>query len=85
MLTIDKTGLITMEMIDIERYIFGFNEEIYNEQTNISSEEEKVPEVKIEYNTTDIDFDKLISEETNDKIKNMHIYFKKMLMHLIKK
>lgn len=76
MLTIDKTGLITMEMIDIERYIFGFNEEIYNEQTNISSEEEKVPEVKIEYNTTDIDFDKLISEETNDKIKNMHVYFK---------
>ena len=76
MLTIDKTGLITMEMIDIERYIFGFNEEIYNEQTNISSEEEKIPEVKIEYNTTDIDFDKLISDETDNKIKNMHIYFK---------
>lgn len=76
MLTIDKTGLITMEMIDIERYIFGFNEEIYNEQTNISSEEEKLPEVKIEYNTTDIDFDKLISDETDNKIKNMHIYFK---------
>lgn len=76
MLTIDKTGLITMEMIDIERYIFGFNEEIYNEQTNVNNEEEKLPEVKIEYNTTDIDFDKLISEETNDKIKNMHVYFK---------
>ena len=76
MLTIDKTGLFTMEMIDIERYIFGFNEEIYSEQINMNNEEEKVPEVKIEYNTTDIDFDKLISEETNDKIKNMHVYFK---------
>lgn len=76
MLTIDKTGLFTMEMIDIERYIFGFNEEIYSEQINVNNEEEKVPEVKIEYNTTDIDFDKLINNETNDKIKSMHVYFK---------
>ena len=76
MLTIDKTGLFTMEMIDIERYIFGFNEEIYSEQINMNNEEEKVPEVKIEYNTTDIDFDKLINDETDDKIKSMHVYFK---------
>ena len=76
MLTIDKTGLFTMEMIDIERYIFGFNEEIYSEQINVNNEEEKVPEVKIEYNTTDIDFDKLINNETDDKIKSMHVYFK---------
>lgn len=76
MLTIDKTGLFTMEMIDIERYIFGFNEEIYSEQINANNEEEKVPEVKIEYNTTDIDFDKLINDETDDKIKSMHVYFK---------
>ena len=65
-----------MEMIDIERYIFGFNEEIYSEQINVNNEEEKVPEVKIEYNTTDIDFDKLINDETDDKIKSMHVYFK---------
>lgn len=77
MLTIDKTGLFTMEMIDIERYIFGFNEEIYSEQINVNNEEEKVPEAKIEYNTTDIDFDKLINDETDDKIKSMHVYFKK--------
>lgn len=76
MLTIDKTGLFTMEMIDIERYIFGFNEEIYSEQINVNNEEEKVPEIKIEYNTTDIDFDKLINDETDDKIKSMHVYFK---------
>ena len=76
MLTIDKTGLFTMEMIDIERYVFGFNEEIYNEQISNKNEEEKVPEVKIEYNTTDIDFDKLVNNETDEKIKNMHIYFK---------
>lgn len=76
MLTIDKTGLFTMEMIDIERYIFGFNEEIYSEQINVNNEEEKVPEAKIEYNTTDIDFDKLINNETDDKIKSMHVYFK---------
>ena len=75
MLTIDKTGLLTMEIIDIERYIFGFTEEIYDE--NIKKVNQKEVIIKtVEYNKTDINFDKLISEETNKTIKNMHEYFK---------
>lgn len=71
MLTIDKTGLLTMEAIDIYRYTFGFKEEIYfEENTKPASKEEKK-----EYNVYDIDFDKLISEENNENIINMHKYF----------
>lgn len=75
MLTIDKTGLLTMEMIDIERYIFGFTEEMYDENIDKVNQKEEIVK-PIEYNKTDIDFDKLISEETNETIKNMHEYFK---------
>lgn len=75
MLTIDKTGLLTMEMIDIERYIFGFTEDVYDENINKVNQKEEIVK-PIEYNKTDIDFDKLISEETNETIKNMHEYFK---------
>ncbi len=75
MLTIDKTGLLTMEMIDIERYIFGFTEDMYDENINKVNQKEEIVK-PIEYNKTDIDFDKLISEETNETIKNMHEYFK---------
>lgn len=76
MLTIDKTGLLTMEAIDIERYFLGFTEEIYIEPTNKDDDEPKVEEKVIEYNVTDIDFDTKISEEANSKIKSMHEYFK---------
>lgn len=75
MLTIDKTGLLTMEMIDIERYIFGFTEDVYDENINKVNQKEEIVK-PIEYNKTDIDFDKLISKETNETIKNMHEYFK---------
>lgn len=75
MLTIDKTGLLTMEMIDIERYIFGFTEDVYDENINKVNQKEEIVK-PIEYNKTDIDFDKLISEENNETIKNMHEYFK---------
>ena len=76
MLTIDKTGLLTMEAIDIERYFLGFTEEIYIEPTNKDDDEPKVEEKVIEYNATDIDFDTKIEEEANSKIKSMHEYFK---------
>lgn len=75
MLTIDKTGLLTMEMIDIERYIFGFTEDVYDENINKVNQKEEIVK-PIEYNKTDIDFDKLINKETNETIKNMHEYFK---------
>ena len=70
MLTINKTGLLTMEVIDIYRYFFGFEE-------NFDIKKDKVKNVskKIEYNKLDIDFDKLIEESNDETIKSMHEYF----------
>ena len=77
MLTIDKTGLLTMEAIDIERYFFGFTEEVYLEPTNKDNDEPKEEEKVIEYNVTDIDFDIKIEEETNSKIKSILVFVAK--------
>ncbi|WP_177188604.1 LTA synthase family protein [Alkalibacterium subtropicum] len=39
---------------------------------------EKQPEKEIEYNTLDIDFEKLMSSETNETIRQMHQYFSRV-------
>jgi hypothetical protein len=75
MLTINKTGLLTMEAIDIWRYSFGFEEKIYVDETQNSG---KIEEEIIEYNVYDIDFDDLISKTKSEKIINMHKYFKNL-------
>lgn len=72
MLTIDKTGLLTMESIDVYRYVFGFEEEIYIEE----KEEPVIKEETKEYNIYNIDFDKLISETNDKNLISMHKYFK---------
>lgn len=71
MLTINKTGLLTMETIDIYRYLFGFKEEIYIEEKT----EPVIKEEKKEYNVYNIDFDKLIAETTDNNLINMHKFF----------
>ena len=73
MLTINKTGLFAMQGIDFYRYVFGFEEQLtYDDDTD----EEIVIEPEIEYNVSNINFDKLISK-TNDKtLIKMHKYFK---------
>lgn len=70
MLTINKTGLLTMEVIDIYRYFFGFEENF-----DIKKDDVKNVSKKIEYNKLDIDFDKLIEESNDETIKSMHEYF----------
>lgn len=70
MLTINKTGLLTMEVIDIYRYFFGFEENF-----DMKKDEVKNVSKKIEYNKLDIDFDKLIEESNDETIKSMHEYF----------
>lgn len=74
MITVEKTGLTTMEVIDLYRFIFGFEETIYEDE----SIEEEVIELdkEKEYNVFDIDFDSLISKTTNKKVVSMHKYFK---------
>lgn len=72
LLTANKVGLNTTQALDLYRYIFGFNEEIFIEETS----EETLEEPGIEYNAIEIDFDKLINKTSNKTIKNMHKYFK---------
>ena len=72
MIMINKTGLLSMEVMDLERFIFGFDEKFDNK--NLSSQ--IIIEDNDNYNITNIDFDKLISEETNEDIISLHEYFK---------
>ncbi len=70
MLTINKTGLLTMEAIDLYRYIFGFDEKINILEKDVSFDYDS------KYNMLDIDFDQLIEKETDDEIKTIHRYFR---------
>ena len=71
MITAKKVGLLSMTRYDIARFIFGFEEKTFVEDT---TQIEIVPEIK--YNMLDINFDKLIEKETNETLKSMHEYFK---------
>ncbi len=72
MLTINKTGLNTMQAIDLYRYIFGFEEKIIEVEV---LEEELPEEIKpIEYNILNIDFENLYNNETKNKVKKLHDY-----------
>ena len=79
MITINKVGLLSMEVLDLDRFVFGFEEKLYNiNKPTDNKEETKKPEEteEIKYNVLDIDFDKLINEEENSTVKSMHEYFK---------
>ena len=69
-----KLGLLTTMRLDLKRAIFGFIDKIMLEDKEI--EEVNKSENKKEYNILNIDFDKLIEEEDNDKIRSLHKYFK---------
>lgn len=77
MITINKVGLLSMECLDLERYLFGFEEKLYNVKPSESNKGDDIGEVK--YNVLDIDFDKLISEEKDDMVKSMHEYFESVM------
>ena len=70
-LTTKNMGFLTAMRLDFQRYITGFEENIAIEVSNKNKEEEPGEE----YNAVDINFDKLIEEEQNKNIKEMHKYF----------
>lgn len=77
-LTINRMGLLTMEKLDIKRYIFSFNEKMYNykkEDFKDLSNEEKLKK----YNMINIDFKELIKNEKDENIKEMHEYFNNII------
>ncbi len=74
MITINKVGLLSMEMLDLKRYIFGFEDKLYVEEKEKT--EEVILEEEVKYNVTEIDFDSLIANESDETVKSMHEYFK---------
>ncbi len=77
MLTISKTGLNTMQLLDLGRYFFGFEEELI--EIEKPKEVVEIVEEKVEYNMLDINFDKLYRNESNKTVKNLHVYFSNVI------
>ncbi len=71
-ITVNRMGLYTAMKLDLKRFIFGFEEKLTVEVTAIP--EDAIKEEK-SYNITEIDFDTLIADETDEEIKLMHEYF----------
>ena len=74
-LSAKKFGLLPTMGIDINRTLFGFEEKsvemvIENQKPNNAE--------KAQYNIMDIDFEKLIANESNQKIVSMHKYFESL-------
>lgn len=69
-ITVNRMGLLTTMRLDLQRFIFGFEEKLTVETSTVPEKEEQES-----YNITYIDFDKLIDEEENSTIKEMHEYF----------
>ncbi len=70
-LTANRMGFLTAMRLDFQRFAFGFEENLCVE---VSANAKKNTEVE-EYNITQIDFDKLIENEKDETIKEMHEYF----------
>ncbi len=67
--SIQEFGLLTAEILDIERAIIGFEEDI----VLIPRLPNELKEMK--YNKMDIDFEKLSNETTDEHLKNLYAYF----------
>lgn len=66
-----RMGFLTAMRLDFQRFVFGFDEKL---AVDVSTKNSK--DLDQEYNVTDIDFDKLIEEEQDEEVKEMHEYFK---------
>ena len=71
-LTTKNMGFLTAMRIDLQRFIFGFEEDISLEVAIQNHEKLK----DVQYNVIEIDFDSLIQNEQNETIIEMHEYFK---------
>ena len=76
-LNMEKFGVINTFFIDVKRAVFGFEEKINLIQLDDETKKDNnKQEIKYDYNNLNINFDELISNETNKTIKDMHEYFK---------
>lgn len=72
-LTTKNMGFLTAMRLDFQRFIFGFEEKL---AIDTISRSENTKENEEQYNVLKIDFDKLIQNEENEQIKEIHEYFK---------
>lgn len=70
-LTAKRMGFLTAMRLDLQRFIFGFEETLVIETSSENIEDSKDKG----YNVTNIDFENLIENEQNEAIKEMHEYF----------
>ncbi|MFO7888187.1 MAG: sulfatase-like hydrolase/transferase [Eubacteriales bacterium] len=89
-LAVNKLGLVSTMSVDLYKNFLGFKEEEKipefvekpeevirdNLEDEIRHNKNSNVDKKIEYNMVEIDFDKLIEEEEDEIINNMHQYFK---------
>ena len=66
-----RMGFLTAMRLDFQRFVFGFDEKL---AVDVSTKNSR--DLDQEYNVTDIDFNKLIEEEQDEEVKEMHEYFK---------
>lgn len=69
-LTVSNMGLFTAMRLDLQRFIFGFEEKSNLGKSETVTEENK----EVKYNVTEIDLDSLIANETNNITKQIHQY-----------
>ena len=70
-LTAKRMGFLTAMRLDLQRFIFGFEETLVIETSSENIEDSKDKG----YNVTNIDFENLIENEQDKAIKEMHEYF----------
>lgn len=71
-ITVNRMGLYTTMKLDLKRFIFGFEEKLTVEVAVIPDDAIKAEK---SYNITEIDFDVLMANETDEEVKVMHEYF----------
>lgn len=70
-LTAKRMGFLTAMRLDLQRFIFGFEETLVIETSSENIEDSKDKG----YNVTNIDFENLIENEQDEAIKEMNEYF----------
>lgn len=73
-LAVRDFGVLTEMRLDLQRTVFGFEEQIVTNSNKTDEKKEEVQEVK--HHKVEINFDELIENEKNKTIKSMHEYFK---------
>ncbi len=80
--SVKKLGMVTTMRLDLQRLatdwspILETSPEYLSPLPDTSADKAESEQHAPEYNIMDIDFDKLISNERNDQLKDMHNYFK---------